>query len=125
MPVSSNPIRLDAELVQAARLAAKSLSRSVAQQIAHWARLGRALEASPDISVQSVLEVLGGAGDYDALQPKEQAVVRAQWTARMKELHGGLRMDRELRGQGMRYAELDESGAVVIREPASRQDKSR
>lgn len=115
MPTSSSPIRIDAELVAAARLAAKTMSRSVAQQIAYWARLGRALEASPDISVRSIREVLDGIGDYDALSPAEQAVVRAQWAARMQELQQGLRLDRELREQGLSYAELDDSGAVVIR----------
>ena len=124
MPVSSSPIRLDAELVAAARLAAKTMSRSVAQQIAHWARLGRALEASPDICVRAIREVLSGAGDYDALSPQEQAVVRARWSARMQELREGLRLDRELREQGMAYAELDDSGAVVIREPDGGLEKS-
>jgi hypothetical protein len=124
MPVSSNPIRLDAELVEAARLAAKPMSRSVAQQISHWARLGRALEASPDISVRAIREALAGTADFDALSPKEQAVVRAQWQVRMKELEDGLRMDHELAEQGLRYAELDEAGCVVIREPARSRTKS-
>jgi hypothetical protein len=42
---SSNPLRLDAELVRAAGAVAKRNKRSVPRQIEHWAELGRALEA--------------------------------------------------------------------------------
>lgn len=115
MPVASSPIRLDAELVEDAQLAAKTMSRSVAQQIAHWARIGQQLERSREVSVQSIVEVLDGSGDYDALSAEEQAVVRAQWAARMKQLQRSLRMDDVLRAQGVSYAELDETGSVVVR----------
>ncbi|MCP4223016.1 MAG: hypothetical protein GY773_06715, partial [Actinomycetia bacterium] len=38
---ASTPIRIDAELYASAADAASLMSRSTAQQVAHWARVGR------------------------------------------------------------------------------------
>lgn len=43
--MSSNSIRAGAEIFKAAREASALMSRSSAQQIEHWARIGAALEA--------------------------------------------------------------------------------
>lgn len=43
--MSSNSIRVDEKLFSAARVEGETMSRSAAQQIEHWARLGAALEA--------------------------------------------------------------------------------
>ena len=114
---TSTPIRIDAELYAAATSAATVMSRSATQQIAHWARIGRELEASPGVSVDDVARVLRGAGDYDALNTEEQAVVRAFWAERIAALADALRLDRKLAAEGRPYVELDESGAVVRRDP--------
>lgn len=39
----SDPVRINNSIYQAAEAAAAPQGRSTAQQIAHWARLGRAL----------------------------------------------------------------------------------
>ena len=117
MAISSTPIRLDATLVDTARLAAKTLGRSVAQQIAHWARLGRELEASPDVSLDNVVAMLEGRQDYDALSLSEQAVLRREQAMRMEALRAGLRMDVLKAERQQSYAELNEAGEVVIRTP--------
>lgn len=114
------PLRLEPELTRSAAEVAGKMSRSVPEQIAHWARIGRELERSPDISVADVRKVLAGAADYDKLSLKEQAVVRANWLERMTELRQGLRLDQRARAAGLRYAELDERGRVAIREPKAR-----
>lgn len=116
----STPIRIDPELYTAAREAAKAMSRSATQQIAHWARIGRELEASPEVSIESVAAVLRGAGDYDRLDAREQAVVRAGWRERMTALAEALRLDRDFAATRRPWVELDDEGAVVRREPSSR-----
>ncbi len=116
MPVSSNPIRLDADIVAAARQVAPMMARSVAQQIAHWARIGRELEAHPGVSVEKIRDVLSGAKSYDQLSVEEQSVTRAYWAARMERLRGRLRLDEQLEASAVAYAELDEAGNVVVRE---------
>ncbi len=116
---TSTPIRIDHELYAAAAAVARLMSRSATQQIAHWARIGRELEASSEVSTERVAQVLRGASDYDELTAEEQAVVRAFWAERMSSLADALRLDRKFAAEGRPYVELDEDGNVVRHDPAS------
>ena len=77
MANSSTPIRIDAELLDTAKLVGSQQSRSAAQQIAHWARVGQEVEASRSISAHAIAAVLAGRRAYDTLESEDQAVVRA------------------------------------------------
>lgn len=116
MVKKSTPVRIDEELYMAASQAASVMSRSTAEQLTHWTRIGRELEASPEVSVEQVAQVLRGAREYDALSTEEQTVVRAYWSERMAALQGALRLDRELEAEARPYVELDDAGKVVRRE---------
>lgn len=118
MPTSRSPLRLDADLLASAAAAAPAQSRSAAQQIAHWARIGRELERAPDVTARDVLDVLQGAAEYDALSARGQAVVRAAWSERAAHLRDATRLDEEFARRGARYAELDDRGRVVVRDPS-------
>lgn len=120
MATAPGPVRLDAEITEAARIAASRMSRSVAQQVSHWARIGRELERARDVSTDDIRRVLEGQAEYDALPAKEQAVVRAQWNSRIDQLRTGLRLDREFAQRSYRYAEIDERGEIVVRHEAPR-----
>lgn len=120
MSTSTTPVRLDAELTSTAKLAASQMSRSAAEQISHWARIGRELERSAEISVAEIQKVLDGQRGYDGLPPREQAIVRAAWVERMEALRGHLRLDQGFKAAGYDYAELDADGKVVTRQAASR-----
>lgn len=109
----STPVRIDDELYSAASEAASVMSRSTAEQLAHWTRIGRELEASPEVSVDQVAKVLQGASEYDALGTEEQAVVRAYWSERLATLQSALRLDRDFEVQGRPYVELDDEGKVA------------
>src|SRR5881394_1846291 len=61
----STPTRVDQSLFEAARAAGALYSRSAAQQLAHWARLGRELEASPSVTQDAIARVLAGQALYD------------------------------------------------------------
>ena len=117
MPNASSPVRLDEELIRSAGLVAPLMSRSVAQQVAHWAAIGRELESSADVSLARIAAVLSGRRRYDRLTPEEQALIRAEWARRIEILRRGLRLDRAFTVEGVRYAELDSSGRVVERAP--------
>ncbi len=114
---TSTPIRIEAELYASAADAASLMSRSTAQQIAHWARVGREIESSSEISIDRIARVLRGANDYDALSAEEQAVVRTHWAERITALAEALRLDQKFAAQGRPYVELDDGGNVVRREP--------
>lgn len=120
MSTAFAPVRLESEITEAARDAAALMSRSVAQQVSHWARIGRELERSREVSADDIRRVLDGAQDYDGLSAKEQAVVRAVWSGRIDSLRGGLRLDQSFQDTAYRYAELDRHGEVVVREPVAK-----
>jgi ParD-like antitoxin of type II bacterial toxin-antitoxin system len=57
--MSSNSVRVSADLFDQALRQGEVLSRSAAQQLEHWARLGAAVERS-GLSVAELIEVLRG-----------------------------------------------------------------
>ncbi len=114
---TTSPTRIDDELYASAKIVGSLMSRSAAQQIAHWARIGRELEAADSVSHRDIAAVLAARRDYDQLTAHEQAVVRAEWTERMDARRDALDLAREFSGQGHSYVELDENGEVVHREP--------
>jgi hypothetical protein len=114
---STSPARIDDELYASAKSVGAVMSRSASQQIVHWARIGRELEAAGSVSLRDVAEVLAGTGDYDKLNAREQAIVRAQWAERMTERLANLNFEREFAHTGAGYAELDEHGRAVLRKP--------
>src|SRR5690606_2300794 len=117
---STPPTRVDDEVYESAKVVGALLSRSTAQQISHWARIGRELEASQSVSFRDIADVLGARRPYDDLTVHEQAVVRAEWTQRIDDVIRGLDFSAEFTDQGRSWVELDEEGNVVVRgEPAT------
>src|SRR4051812_49937541 len=116
---TTSPTRIDDELYSSAKAAGEVMSRSAAQQIAHWARIGREVEAG-SAAARDIARVLDGTGDYDALGSRDQAVVRAEWLERMTVLRDGLDLQREFRRAGVDYSEADADGNVVRRGPSTR-----
>lgn len=108
------PVRLSDDLYDVAAEAAATMSRSTAQQIAHWARLGKAVEESPGLSTAAVRELLAGAGGYDQLTDAEQTVVLDVWRRQFAARREALDFARDFTRQGRQWSELDERGDVVV-----------
>jgi len=123
MAALNHPMRLDPELTASAKSMAEHMSRSLSQQVAHWARIGRELERSPGVTVSDVKAVLEGRGDYDRLNVQEQAIVRASWAERIEETRKNLRLDQVLAAQGREIVELDAKGHVAVREKPGKSTK--
>ena len=115
---TTSPTRIDDELYASAKVVGSLMSRSAAQQIGHWARIGRELEAAESVSHRDIEAVLAGRRDYDQLTAHEQAVVRAEWAERMDARRHDLDLAEAFSGQGRSYVELDEHGHVVRRDPS-------
>ena len=113
--MSSTPTRIEDELFEDAKLAGSLMSRSAAQQIAHWAKIGRELESSGGVSTRAIAEVLARRSSYDALTDEEQALVRAEWSERIEERRAALDLSSEFVAEGRSWVELDEAGQVVER----------
>ncbi len=113
--MATMPTRIDSELFDAARSAGEASSRSAAQQLNHWASIGRALEASGTLKQRDIERVLAGDGSYDALAEREQAVVRATWDERIADGIVDLDFVQELTAAGESWSEADDDGRGVIR----------
>jgi len=112
---STPPTRIPADVYASAATVAALDSRTVPQQIAHWARIGREFEASPQVNHRAVAQVLAGDGSYDLLGEHEQAIVRGTWSERISSLRAGLNFEAKFKREGESFSEADADGNVVIR----------
>ncbi|KYH43090.1 hypothetical protein [Branchiibius sp. NY16-3462-2] len=112
------PTSIPNELFALAAAAGEQSSRTAAQQLAHWARIGRSIENSPDISPADIRAVLEGRARYDDLRTMEQVVVRATWEEGFAGAVEALDFAREFTQQGRQWSELDEEGNVVVHVPS-------
>jgi hypothetical protein len=110
--------RVDLEIVESARITGEVMSRNTSQQVTHWARIGREVEAAESMSPKAIAEVLSGTAHYDQLNSGSQAVVRALWSEAIDSRLAELDYQSRFRAEGRIYAELDEDGHVVVRDPS-------
>ncbi len=119
MSRTSQPTRPPADIYESAAAAALLASRTVPQQIAHWARIGRELEMSPQVNHRQVARVLAGALSYDDIEEPGQALVRGQWGERTAALRASLDYAARFGAAGESYSEFDDDGGLVVH-PARR-----
>jgi hypothetical protein len=112
---ANTPTRIDDDVFAAAKAAGAAMSRSASQQVNHWARIGRQLEASGSVSQRDVARVLAGTHSYDDLDALGQAVVRAEWGERMTAVREGLDFTDKLTAVGTPWPEADAEGNTVRR----------
>ncbi len=113
--MTSTPARIDSDLYEAAKAAGGRHTRSAAQQLNHWARIGREFESSPTVSHRDIDLVLAGEADYDRLGEREQAVVRAEWVERVAGRRRDLDLETEFSEAGDTWAEGDDTGGATVR----------
>ncbi|WP_028279061.1 hypothetical protein [Arthrobacter sp. H5] len=114
MTRTSQPTRLPADVYESALAATLVTSRTVPQQIAHWARIGRELEMSPGVNHRAIIQVLAGTSSYDSLGEQEQAIVREEWADRMTALRGELDYAAQFAAAGESYSEVDGDGNLLV-----------
>ena len=83
---TSSPFRTDKELYASAALVGPVMSRSAAQQITHWARIGRELEEGGAFSTE-VAEVLAGEGTPLGDHRASEAYRRAMLGTSLRKLY--------------------------------------
>jgi hypothetical protein len=115
--MSTMPTRVDGDLFAAAKSSGAVHSRSAAQQIAHWARIGRELEASSGVNHRDIEAVLAGEGSYDLLHEREQAVVRGTWDEQIANRLSSLNLEKKFKTAGVEWVEADAEGNAVTRRP--------
>ncbi|WP_186629377.1 TA system antitoxin ParD family protein [Rhodococcus sp. BP22] len=110
---TTSSLRIDDDLYAAAKIAGSAASRSAAQQVAHWALVGREIETSHQVSTREISAVLAGRKSYDTLSVREQAVTRAAWSERMESVTESLNFESEFSAEGRPFVEADEDGNVL------------
>ena len=115
---STMPLRVGDDLFASAKVAAEASGRSASQQIGYWAKLGRELERSGSISMREIADVLAGARSYDDIDAKAQAVVRAEWNARIEARRSALNLAERFAAEGRSFVEAGPDGGTV-RHPAA------
>lgn len=116
---ATTPTRFDADLFASAQVAGARSHRSAAQQLAHWARLGRDLEATGGISQRDIDRVLAGQLSYDELGDRDQAVVRTSWREGVDDDLSTLDLRSRFEAQGRsRWSEANAEGTVTVHESA-------
>lgn len=104
--------RVDDELFASAKLAGAVMQRSASQQLAHWARIGRELELGDSVSHREIASVLAGRKAYDCLGAHEQAMVRAAWAERARDLRESLDLLTDFTARGETYTTVADDGSV-------------
>ena len=82
--MAQTAVKLPTPIVEHARAAAKLHSRSIAGQVEHWVRIGRAIERSKSFSLDRVEAALRADLDADTLTPDEGVVYRDRFIDAMK-----------------------------------------
>jgi hypothetical protein len=113
-------VKISRELVASARQVSAVWSRSMTQQIEYWARLGRALERSPSVSMSRVQTALQAELEFDELNADERALVLGRLEAMVFDPQGDVTLQRQLREAGHTYTALDEKGTLVKVRPGAK-----
>lgn len=107
----------DDAFIDDARAIAEIQSRSLAGQITHWARIGRAIERSGSFDHVRLSRVLAGELETTVLTTEEKAVWSERFLAKMSQPGAGEEaFFAELRESG-RAVGLDSSGKIVRANP--------
>lgn len=123
---STTPTRFDAALFESAQAAGARNHRSAAQQLAHWARIGRELEAAAGVSQRDIERVLAGQLPYDELGERDQAIVRTAWREGIDADLAALDLKSQFEAEGRtRWSEADPSGTVTVHEAPAAKRPSR
>ena len=112
-------VRVEETLVNAAEADGAVAGRSTSGQLTHWARLGRAVEAS-GVPATAIRAVLDHQAALDDLAPEDQAAVAALWAQQIDQRLRTLDLASVHEARQTPYAELDDDGNVIVIDPATR-----
>ena len=107
-------VKLSDELVQAARGECRIWSRSMTQQIEHWARIGRAIERSGAVSRERVRAALAAELAFDELGTEERAVALGQLEREVFRPRGDAELAAELAEGSRPRSGVDAEGRLVV-----------
>lgn len=105
-------IRVSDMLVDLARTEGGAMQRSIGAQVEHWARIGRAIEHSPDFDYADVMAALAAEKPVDDLSAKERAFYQEVLTAELAADSSDSEIER-LKREGLPRYGVDAQGRTV------------
>ena len=114
---TGQPTRIAPDVYAAAQQAAVRESRSAAEQINHWARLGQSLALSQSASRRRVEAVLAGSLPMSVLRPEEREVVNAELDAAITAAAQSTPLGLAASAAGVTTVALDDEGRLVEYRP--------
>jgi hypothetical protein len=112
-PAPAQPTRIAADVYAAAKEAAVRESRSAAQQIDHWLRVGQGIALHQSASRRRIDAVLAGTLPMSALRSDERTVVNAELDAAIAEKAQATPFGKLLTARGVTTVALDDEGRLV------------
>lgn len=109
----SVPTRVNADIATSAAAVATQESRTFAEQVNHWARIGMQVERSGSIANRRVLAVAAGEASFSTLDDDERTVAHAIIDAGIAERAAKHRFGPDARAAGNTTVALDEDGSVI------------
>lgn len=114
---TSTPVRVEADLYEAAKSAGASSSRSAAQQVDYWARLGRAVSMVESAARRRIEAAVAGELPLAELSGEERIVANAEIDATVEQLAQSTSYGARLACEGVTTVALDEDGRLVEYRP--------
>jgi hypothetical protein len=111
------PTRVAADLFEAAAVEGARQSRSAKQQLDHWARVGRAVSATPTAARRRVEAALAGRLPEHELTTEERTVFHAELDVSIAETARGTHFGDVLAARGMTTIALDDAGVLTRYHP--------
>lgn len=113
MRKGSSPTRVNWDLAAVAASVAPSESRTVAEQINYWARIGMQVERSGTLANRRVLAAAAGEAQFSALDEQERTAAHALVDARISERVAKDRFGPAARATGQMTVSLDDEGNLI------------
>lgn len=110
-------VKLSDDIMKLVRTESERQSRSIAGQIAHWVRIGRAIESSRNFDHARINAVLAGEAAPNTLSDEEHDVWLDAFSAALAEPGDNEEAFYERRRQLGRGVGLDENGELVRETP--------
>jgi hypothetical protein len=114
---TTHPTRVAADIAESAARVGRLESRSAAQQIDHWARLGRNISMHQTAARRRVEAALAGELTLTELTAEERLVVHAELDVAMAEAAQATAFGDVLAGEGIATVALDDDGNLVAYRP--------
>ncbi len=114
------PVRIDDDIFAAARVVGAASSRSAAQQVDYWVRMGRAASMAVAEVRGRIEDAMAGRGQLSDLTAEERLLANAEIDAAIEQAAVSTDFAARLAAEGVTTVVMDDDGRLVTRHPDGR-----